>query len=73
MITIILKIVVVVVGGLIVGLILIKRSGASIGVRTTGNIFTEQVANVSVYSWLLGILVLIELIIFIYFLISSKA
>jgi hypothetical protein len=71
-IRLVLTIVAVVVGGLIVGLILIKRSGATIGVQTTDNIFTEQIANVRVYSWLLGILVLIELSIFVYLLISSE-
>lgn len=67
-----LKIVAVITGLLILCLLVLKSVGVSIGIRTTGNIFAEQIAGVSVYSWLLGILALIELGIFVLLFITSR-
>lgn len=60
------------VGALIVGLILIGRTGAVIGIRITKNMFTDQIANVSVYSLLMAALILIELLILAFLFVSSR-
>lgn len=67
-----LQIAALVVGALIVGLVLIGRTGAVIGIRTTKNIFTDQIANVSVYSLLMAVLVLSELLILAFLFVSSR-
>jgi mannose/fructose/N-acetylgalactosamine-specific phosphotransferase system component IID len=56
-----LKLLAVVLGLFIVAVIIAKRSNISIGVRTGHNNFTELIANVSVLTWLLVLLILIEL------------
>jgi preprotein translocase subunit SecG len=56
-----LKIAAIVVGALIVALLIARQSGAGIGVRVSGNNFTEQIANISVVSWILISLLMIEL------------
>jgi hypothetical protein len=67
-----LKIIAIIIGFLIVALILLKRLGVGIGIRVTQNIFSEQIANMSVYSWLLGFLILFELLIVAFLVFSSK-
>jgi hypothetical protein len=61
MINLLLKPLAIVLGLLIVAVIILKRSNVSIGVRTTRNNFTEVIANVSILTWLLVLLILIEL------------
>lgn len=67
-----LKIIAVIIGLLILCLLVLKSTGVGIGIRTTGNTFTEQMAGVSVFSWLLGILALIELGVFVLLFITSR-
>ena len=67
-----LKIAAILIGLLIVVLLILKRSGVAVGIRTTQNIFTEQIANISAYVWLLCILLLIELVILVFLSLSSK-
>ena len=59
-----LKLVAAIVGFLIVGLSVAKLSGAALGFRTEGNIFTGVLASIDVLTLLLVILVLIELSLF---------
>jgi SNF family Na+-dependent transporter len=60
-IKVLLKLLAVVLGLFIVALIIVARSNVSIGIRTAHNNFTEVIANVSVLTWLLVLLFLIEL------------
>jgi len=61
--TLLLRILAVVIGFLILFVVLLKRASIGIGVRTTRNIFTDQIANMAVSTWLLVILLLIEIVI----------
>ena len=63
MMTLLLRILAVVIGFLILFVVLLKRASIGIGVRTTRNIFTDQIANMAVSTWLLVILLLIEIVI----------
>jgi hypothetical protein len=72
MLNLVLKIIAVVTGLLIVCLFVIKLTGGSIGIRIGGNMFADQIAGISVYSWLLGILALIEFGIFVLLFITSR-
>jgi hypothetical protein len=59
-----LKLVAAIVGFLIVGLSVVKFSGVALGFRTEGNIFTGAIGPIDVLTFLLVILVLIELSLF---------
>jgi len=72
MINLILKIAVILIGALIGALLLIQQSGVGIGIRTNGNIFTDQVAQMSVISWILILLLGIELVLVILIFIPLK-
>jgi len=61
MINVLLKLLTIVPGLLIVAVIILKSSNVSIGVRTAHNNFTGVIANVSILTWLLVLLILIEL------------
>ena len=61
MINVLLKLLAVVLGLFIVAVIILKCSNVWIGVRTAGNNFTGVIANVSILTWLLVLLILIEL------------
>ena len=63
MMTLLLRILAVIIGSLILFVVLLKRASIGIGVRTTRNIFTDQIANMAVSTWLLVILLLIEAVI----------
>jgi len=62
MINLSLKIASILVGALIAALLLAKQSGQGIGVRIAGNLFAEEVANMSVVSWALIFLLMVELV-----------
>ncbi len=61
MTNVLLKLLAIVLGLFIVVVIILKCSNVSIGVRTARNNFTEVIANVSILTWLLVLLILIEL------------
>jgi hypothetical protein len=61
MINVLLKLLAIVLGLLIVAVIILKCSNLSIGVRTARNNFTGVIANVSILTWLLVLLILSEL------------
>jgi len=61
MINILLKLLAIVLGLFIVAVIVLIRSNVSIGIRTAHNNFTGVIANISVVTWLLFLLILIEL------------
>ena len=58
-----LKLFAVILGVLILLLVLLKTNGIGLGIRTNHNIFTDQIANVAVSTWLLFILVVIEVLV----------
>jgi hypothetical protein len=62
MINLSLKIASILVGALIAALLLAKQSGQGIGVRIAGNLFAEEIANMSVVSWALIFLLMVELV-----------
>jgi len=66
MITLLLKISAIMVALLIIFLTLLKKSGIGIAIRITKNVFNGQIANVALSTWLILILVMIE-ILFSYF------
>ena len=68
-----LKLLAIVLGLFIVAVIRAKRSNVSIGIQTGHNNFTALIANVSVLTWLLVLLILIELTVCVVLLFSSKA
>ena len=70
--SLLLKILAVMIACLILLLVILRRTSIGIGVRTTQNIFTEQIDNISVSTWLLVILILIELLVFALLFFSSK-
>lgn len=61
MINVLLKLLAIVLGLFIVAVIVLIRSNVSIGIRTAHNNFTGVIANISVVTWLLFLLILIEL------------
>ena len=61
MTNVLLKLLAIVLGLFIVVVIILKCSNVSIGVRTARNNFTEVIASVSILTWLLVLLILIEL------------
>jgi len=61
MINVLLKLLAIVLGLFIVAVIVLIRSNVSIGIRTVHNNFTGVIANISVVTWLLFLLILIEL------------
>ncbi|HMG73901.1 MAG TPA: hypothetical protein VK582_10400 [Pyrinomonadaceae bacterium] len=63
MIVWLLKILALIIGSLILLLVFIKQTSIGIGIRTTQNIFTDHIANVSIFTWLLVILLSIEVVI----------
>ena len=63
MIVWLLKILALIIGSLILLLVFIKQTSIGIGIRTTQNIFTDHIANVSISTWLLVILLSIEVVI----------
>ena len=63
MIVWLLKILALIIGFLILLLVFIKQTSIGIGIRTTQNIFTDHIANVSISTWLLVILLSIEVVI----------
>jgi preprotein translocase subunit SecG len=63
MITLLLRILAVIIGFLILVVVLLKQTSIGIGVRTTQNIFTDQIANIAVSTWLLVVLLVIEIVI----------
>jgi len=70
---VLLKLLAIVLGLFIVAVIILKCSNVSIGVRTARNNFTEVIANVSILTWLLILLILIELTICAVLAFSSRA
>jgi preprotein translocase subunit SecG len=72
MMNLLLGILAVIVGFLILFVVLLKRASIGIGVRTTRNIFTDQIANMAVSTWLLVILFLIEIVIILILFSSPK-
>lgn len=63
MIVWLLKILAFVIGSLILLLVFIKQMSIGIGIRTTRNVFTDHIANVSISTWLLVTLLSIEVVI----------
>jgi len=51
----------------------LKMGSIEIGFRTSQNLFTSQIANHSLTTWLIVILLLIELVLFSILYFSSKA
>ncbi len=70
--SLLLKILAVIIACLILLVVILKRTSIGIGVRTTQNIFSEQIDNVAVSTWLLVILLLIELLVVALLFFSSK-
>jgi len=58
-----LKILAVIIAFLILLVVFLKRSSIGIGLRTTQNIFTDQIFNIAVSTWLLLILLIIEIVV----------
>lgn len=58
-----LKVLAAFVGVLVLSLIVLRQSGIVMGVRLAQNTFTGQIANIGLFSWVLVVLVLIELFI----------
>ena len=73
MIIVLLKPLAVVLGLFIVAVIILIRSNVSIGIRTDHNSFTGVIANVSILTWLLVLLILIELTVCAVLVFSSAA
>ena len=61
MINVLLKPLAIVLGLSIVAVIILIRSNVSIGIRTDHNNFTGVIANISILTWVLVLLILIEL------------
>ena len=61
------------VGLVILGLITVWRAGFTIGVRLGQNVFADEMGGVNAYLWLVGLLLLIELLLVALLLFSSKA
>ena len=61
MINVLLKPLAIVLALFIVAVIILIRSNVSIGIRTVHNSFTGVIAHVSVLTWLLVLLILVEL------------
>lgn len=61
MITLLLRILAVVIGVLILLVLFLKLTSVEIGLRITQNDFTGQIANIAVSTWLLAVLLLIEM------------
>jgi len=68
-----LKILSALIAFLIFLVVALKLSSFEIGVRTSQNFFTSQLANLSLTTWLLVILLLIELVLVPILYFSSKA
>ena len=73
MITLLLRILAVIIGFLILLVVFLKLTSIGIGLRTTQNIFTDQIANIAVTTWLLVILLLSEIVIVLVLLRFSKS
>ena len=58
-----LKILAVIIAFLILLVVFLKRGSIGIGLRTTQNIFTDQIFNIAVSTWLLLILLIIEIVV----------
>jgi len=61
MINVLLKLLAIGLGLFIVAVIVLIRSNVSIGIRTAHNNFTGVIGNVSILTWVLVLLILIEL------------
>jgi len=61
MFNVLMELLAILLGLFIVAVIILIRSNVSIGIRTAHNNFTGVIANVSVLTWLLVLLILIEL------------
>jgi hypothetical protein len=68
-----LKILSTLIAALIFLIVALKLFSIEIGVRTSQNFFTSQIANLSLTTWLLFILLLIELVLVPILYFSSKA
>jgi hypothetical protein len=68
-----LKILSALIAVLILLVVALKLGSIEIGVRTSQNLFTSQIANLSLTTWLLVILLLIELVLVPILYFSSKA
>jgi len=68
-----LKILFALIAVLIFLIVALKLGSIEIGVRTSQNFFTSQIANLSLTTWLLFILLLIELVLVPILYFSSKA
>ena len=73
MIMVLLKLLAIALGLFIGAVIILIRSNVSIGIRTDHNNFTGVIANVSILTWLLVLLILIELTICAVLAFSSRA
>jgi len=71
--TLLLKALAVIVGLLALLIIMLKQLSIGIGVRTTQKTFTDEIANMKVSTWLLIILILIELVLVSLLLFFSKS
>ena len=58
-----LKLLAVIIGALILLVVFLKTSAIGIGTRTNHNVLTDQIANVAVSTWLLLILIVIEVLV----------
>ena len=70
--SLLLKILTVIIAFLILLVVILKWISIGIGIRTTQNIFTERIGNIAVSTWLLVLLLLIELLIVSLLFFSSK-